>query len=327
VWTPSAGATYYRYCLQEGPILSQQLCNGLNWEAPNSKFVNTTETKIVASLKSNTLYNWQVRAYNNNGESVFADGIGNWFTFTTGSYPGAFQKSIPNGATNVATKVRLAWTASQYATYYQYCINEGVSASLDKTCQGTAPTTTSLGFDMSLKPNTEYEWQVRAYNDAGDYIPADGFRMWHSFKTGNYPGPFKKTNPVAGSTNQPLSIKLAWSSTTNAQTYAYCVDDDLSNLLCHGGTEDNFTPIKATEAWVNVLPGRTYRWQVRAYNANGEATPADGLEQWWQFTTQPTTGGFAKIEPPNGVTMYPANSILRWQESQGADSYEYCIDQ
>ncbi|MEI7468816.1 MAG: FG-GAP-like repeat-containing protein, partial [Chloroflexota bacterium] len=180
---------------------------------------------------------------------------------------------------------------------------------------------------MSLKPNTEYEWQVRAYNDAGDYIPADGFRMWHSFKTGNYPGPFKKTNPVAGSTNQPLSIKLAWSSTTNAQTYAYCVDDDLSNLLCHGGTEDNFTPIKATEAWVNVLPGRTYRWQVRAYNANGEATPADGLEQWWQFTTQPTTGGFAKIEPPNGVTMYPANSILRWQESQGADSYEYCIDE
>lgn len=51
-WSTSTGATYYRYCLQEGSIT--QLCNGLNWKAPNSKFVNTSARAIPVTLKPNT---------------------------------------------------------------------------------------------------------------------------------------------------------------------------------------------------------------------------------------------------------------------------------
>ena len=49
-WSASLGATYHRYCLQEGPIT--QLCNGLNWEAPNSKFVKVTNNvKYIITTK------------------------------------------------------------------------------------------------------------------------------------------------------------------------------------------------------------------------------------------------------------------------------------
>jgi uncharacterized repeat protein (TIGR01451 family) len=76
----------------------------------------------------------------------------------------------------------------------------------------------------------------------------------------------------------------------------------------------------------NAQPGRTYWWQVFAYN-DGNLRLADA-GAWWAFSTANDTvngpGNFGKTNPPSSATI--ANPIgLAWGVSSGAVVYRVCV--
>jgi hypothetical protein len=95
------------------------------------------------------------------------------------------------------------------------------------------------------------------------------------------PGSFSKTSPGDGATGQPTTLSLAWSSSSGATSYEYCIDSTL-NFSC----SSTWTNVgSATSVGVSGLSvGTMYEWQVRAQNPAGTSL-AGG---WFNFTTQTT---------------------------------------
>ena len=102
---------------------------------------------------------------------------------------------------------------------------------------------------------------------------------------------------------------------------------------CYDTTNDN-----ACSTWINNgtstsvgLSGlssvTTYYWHVRAVNIAG-TTYSDGLATaFWSFTTTwAVSPDFYKNTPLNSAIDQPVDLTLTWGVSQGATSYEYCID-
>ncbi|MHB1357767.1 MAG: hypothetical protein ACYCZF_17500, partial [Anaerolineae bacterium] len=109
-WESSTDATNYQYCYDTSDNSS---CD--------TGWVVTDNTSVgLNGLVYSTTYYWQVQAVNTISTTE-ADG-GTWFSFTTGTAPGAFNKSSPaNGATEQPITPTLSWESSTDATNYQYC--------------------------------------------------------------------------------------------------------------------------------------------------------------------------------------------------------------
>ena len=122
------------------------------------------------------------------------------------------------------------------------------------------------------------------------------------------PAAFVKSNPVNGSSNQPLSLNLVWVPALGADAYEYCYDTS-NNSTCDTGWISSGS---TTSAAVSALgPATTYFWQVRARNDVG-TTIADG-GAWWSFAT-------VDVPPaaPGGLTATPVSPTqinLGWTEN------------
>jgi hypothetical protein len=180
VWSPSAGAVSYEYCLITG-ALSQ--CDG------NTNWINTGANTSVAvtNLAPASQYRWHVRALNGAGATYANNnppGFGSsyWRFNTQPLPPGAFSKTTPlSGATNRPTTLTLNWTPSAGATGYEYCI--------DKTDNGacgsvwaSAGNATSVTI-KDLDPSTVHSWHVRANNVAGTTYADAGPTAFTAFTT------------------------------------------------------------------------------------------------------------------------------------------------
>jgi uncharacterized repeat protein (TIGR01451 family) len=125
-------------------------------------------------------------------------------------------------------------------------------------------------------------------------------------------------------TGVPTNTTLSWGAAANAVRYTVCVGTQpgLCDVMNH---VEVFSPtVSLTLA--NAQPGRTYWWQVFAYN-DGNLRLADG-GSWWAFSTANDTasgpGGFGKTSPVSGTTV--ANPVgLAWGASSGAVGYRVCV--
>lgn len=138
------------------------------------------------------------------------------------------------------------------------------------------------------------------------------------------PGSFSKNSPSDGATNVSNEPTLAWESSSDADTYEYCIDTTTDNNCDNwisNGTATEVTPS-------GLGSGTTYYWQVRAINTD-ETTEANG-GSWWHFTTvfpPPPSDTYSKQSPFIGAEdLVPSSITLEWGISGGAQSYEYCID-
>jgi hypothetical protein len=178
-WSEASEATSYGYCFD---TTADNACD----EGDERGFRRIAGTSVrISGLELGTTYFWQVRAYNATGH-IQADG-GQWASFTTAPVsilPEDFTKLSPaTGITNVGTTVDLTWSASPDAAGYGYCINQNPSYACEGGDQGYIATPHTTVTVSDLKPGVIYYWQVRAYNAAGDYIPADGVGQWANFTT------------------------------------------------------------------------------------------------------------------------------------------------
>lgn len=281
-WEPSAGAVQYGYCIDT--VINQACGQGVD------NFTRISGNRVSLSLQPNTTYEWQVRAYTPNGEWLPGNGSGRWWTFTTqaASAPGPFNKTYPtNNATTIPTSINLTWGASAGASYYLVCID----TTADSLCNGSGDNTNFIrvngtSYPVNLALGTTYSWQVRAVGANGNWTPGNGSGGWWTFTTGSYPGPFNKTYPINNATGVPTSINLTWNASAGASYYLLCIDTT-ADLLCNGADNHaNFTRVNGTSYYINLAPGTTYSWQVRAMGANGNWTPGNGSGQWWLFRTR-----------------------------------------
>jgi hypothetical protein len=152
-WAPSANTTTYFYCYDKsndgacGPWVN----NG------------TATSKAITGLLPNTTYYWRVKAVNSFGTTYSNGALTTFWSFKTGSKPGAFGKIAPtNGALNQLLNPTLKWGASARVVYYQYCISKTNPCS--KWIKIGNVTSKALS---GLLGKTKYYWQVRAVNTFG----------------------------------------------------------------------------------------------------------------------------------------------------------------
>jgi hypothetical protein len=309
-WGTSTNVSAYYYCYD---TTNDNACS--SWTS------NGTATSVtLPALTTGTTYYWHVRATNAIGTTYSNGSATAFWSFATGTPPGAFGKSSPpNGATNQPVSLTLSWGAATGATYYEACID----STNDHSCStwanlGNVTSVAAGGFSFG----TTYYWHVRAVNSFGvTYSNGTSADDW-ALTTGSPPGVFSKTSPANAATNQPLSLTLSWGTASGAASYEYCYDT----------TNDN-----ACSSWVNVgsatsaaigplSSGTTFYWHVRALNSFGTTYSNGSNTAFWSFTTGFPPGAFGKTSPSNGATTQPLNPTLSWGASSGVTFYEYCFD-
>jgi uncharacterized repeat protein (TIGR01451 family) len=320
-WTASAGASRYEVCAGSGPGFCEVTGGWLS--------VGNVTQWAPAGLSAATTYWWQVRARNDAGGLLQADG-GRWWAFTTAADgPAAFAKQTPvQGASGQPfSGLQLSWVTASGATGYQVCI--GTQAGL---CDVTGSwvsvgNVTNWPVGAALQPATTYWWQVRAVNSSGQMTQADGGRWWYftTAAAGSAPAAFGKLLPANNASGQPLNPTLNWDAANDATSYQVCVGLLLGDCSASGG---GWVDVGGTS---HVLSGlshaTTYWWQVRAANAGGQ-TMADG-GVWWRFTTLNAPGSpigaFGKSAPAHEAIGVATNATLSWDAAANAARYTVCV--
>jgi hypothetical protein len=319
-WGDSRWTEEYKYCIDTDLSVGHVGVCDASWISTG------LNTFVDLTLSPGITYEWQVWAHNTKGDA-YADSNA-WFTFTTAvAPPGTFSKSLPtSGATSQAiSSLTLSWAASSGATGYEYCYDSAI----DNDCTSWSSTSNTSVVIGGLSNSTQYEWQVRAVNSNPTMTYADSGTWWHFTTIVAQPGSFSKSNPTAGATGQPINLTLSWEASSNATSYEYCYDSDLTDG--HVGVCDtSWTTTDLLYANISDLAYEdVYEWQVRAVNANPTKTDANTIATplgWWTFTTKANPVGLYKITPGNATTNQPTTLTIEWSSYGGATSYEYCVD-
>ena len=280
IWGNISNVASYDYCYDTNDNNS---CD--------SSWINTgTKTSApISGLGLGTTYYWQVRANNSFGSS-YSDSAA-WWSFTTGNVPGAFNKTSPaDGAGNRLLSPTLSWGSSNNASNYQYCYDMSNNNSCDGSWINNGTSTSAHISGLSL--GTTYYWHVRANNSFGtSYSDSD---TWWSFTTGNVPGAFNKISPVNGAKNRPTTLTLHWGPSSGAASYSYCYDTN-NNNTCDGSWVNTGASTSAPISGLGL--GKTYYWQVKAFNSFGKMDADGGV--WWNFTT-PLQAIFKSVAAQDG---------------------------
>jgi thermitase len=308
-WTTSLDAASYEYCI------STSGAGCTNWVNVGN-VISTT----VPTLSQNTVYYWNVRARNGLGVTSSTGGIR---SFTTGVVPTAFNKTSPSNSTInlLPASVTLAWGSSAGVGKYEYCVD----MSNDNACQEDnwidVGTSTTANITGALTANTTYYWQVRTINTIGMRNANAG--AWWTFKTMPLPGAFGKSAPANSSTGVSLTPTLIWAASANAVNYEYCLDTSDDNQ-CDDDSWTNNNSSTSVVISTPLLEHTTYSWQVRAVNSFGITLSNNNA--WHSFTTGILPATFNKETPADENIDTSLTPTLSWINSDGAASYQYCID-
>ena len=308
-WSASSNVSAYYYCYD---TTNDNACS--SWTS------NGTSTSVtLPALTTGTTYYWHVRATNTIGTTYSNDSATAFWSFTTGVPPGAFSKSSPaNGATFVSMTPTLSWGTASGATSYEYCYD----TTNDNACSGWTSNGASTSVGLSLTYGMTYYWHVRATNGFGTTYSNGAATAFWSFTTGYSPGPFNKTSPSNGTTNQPVSLTMTWDASTYAASYEYCIDTTNDNACSSWVSTGTSTSVPIGP----LAYGTTYYWQVRAMNGFGTTYANGAPTAFWSFAIGSPPANFNKIGPSNGAVDQPLTLVLNWGSSTGASSYEYCYD-
>ena len=170
-WGSSSKTTRYEYCYDttDDNACSTWVDNG------------TSNSASLSGLATGATYYWHVRAINGFGTTYSNGSDTAYWSFTTGTQPGAFNKSSPsNNATSQPLSLNLSWESSSGATHYEYCYD----TTNDNACGSWVDNGTSTSAPLTgLAPGMTYYWHVRALNDFGSTYSNGVSTTFWSFTT------------------------------------------------------------------------------------------------------------------------------------------------
>lgn len=203
------------------------------------------------------------------------------------SVPQPFTISFPRNTFVSSTTPLLKWTYAPYATSYEINIWEnGTTLALARG--GLIDTQYQVITADGLKPNTLYQWYVRAVNGNGDQYP---LRSGSWFKTNSGPSPsvaaFSLTSPSDGATGISAGPVLTWGSAGTGKYYDVFV---YSKGLPARVFKDLTTTSVSLTGNLALKNGSTYKWAVVAKDATeyNHTDLTHNVGSWRSFTTSGT---------------------------------------
>jgi uncharacterized delta-60 repeat protein len=272
-WSNASGAASYEV----------QLDVASSFDVAPQTFTPATSGYTLTNLLPETQYFWRVRAINGN---YFGDYTQVW-SFTTISLS-SFMLSSPEDLSVNQNYVSLPldWSSQNGATNYELVIDISPDFNITPETFATANSNYTI---TDLSPETQYYWRVRASNGTiwGDYT-----EVW-SFTT-NSLNNFNLISPSNNALNQNFTgLLLNWSDNIGASEYELQMD-----TTQNFSTSPFVSVVTSSSATVNVLPMKTYYWQVRA----GTGSEWGEWSSVWSFTTS--------SDPNNIVEGLDENFIL-----------------
>jgi uncharacterized repeat protein (TIGR01451 family) len=267
--------------------------------------------KNVDGLLNNTTYHWRVRSKNLGGWSNWSE---RWSFTTIVAAPSVPVLAAPlSNSVNQPTSVSLKWNVLSTALSYdlQLATDTGFT---QKVIPDDTTLTDTFKNVAGLLNSTQYYWRVRAKNVGGW---SNWSNRWSFTTIIAVPITPVLAAPLNGSTNQPVSPRLAWNTSSTATNY------DLQVATDTGFTQrvipDDTTLTDTFKNISGLLNSTTYYWRVRAKNVGGWSNWSNR----WSFTTiiaAPTSPVLAA--PLNGSTNQPLSPVLFWNTSNTAANYD-----
>lgn len=254
------------------------------------------------NLKYSSNYNWRVRAKN-------LSGCGEWSEiniFKTLPLPNKVELSLPPDNEQLETNnTQLSWLIStpNVDKYHLEVFLAGKIFISDSSI-------TALNYILTkLKPNADYNWAIRAHNNAG-------WGEWsasRTFSTLKYPDKVILTNPLDNEHLNDISVLLKWNiSKINVTNYQLSVYID--NILYFNDT--NLVDTKLILK--NIKSNTKYFWTVRAKNESGWGEWSKG--QYFNTLGIPSIPNL--ILPNEKSEIKQDTIILVWNKSlPKADNY------
>jgi len=257
-WSSPGGAAGYR--------LDVSTNNGFSSYLPGYQDldVGSVFSRNVSGLTLGQTYYYRVRAYNVYGTSGDSQTIS---VTTTVTPPGA---PTANPATAVTTSEFYAnWGSATGATGYQLDVSTTNSFSTYVTGYQNLDVGNVLDFNVSgLTAGGTYYYRVRAYNGAG----ASG-------NSSTITVPLLPAAPVANAASSVVSSAFiaSWSGVTGSTGYELDLSTNSAFDDYVSGWQNLDVGNVLNRGVVELTPGTTYYYRVRAYNIGGESENSDTI--------------------------------------------------
>ncbi|MEW5766397.1 MAG: fibronectin type III domain-containing protein [bacterium] len=212
---------------------------------------------IDTGLSPNTIYYYQVRAYNNAGNS----GYSNTALATTNDVPPAPPGNLQAAAIS-DSRIDLFW-ADNSGNEDGFIIERGSAEGGPFSKVGEVDTGTTTYSNTGLTPRTTYYYRVKAYNGLGHSAPSNVANA-----TTNDTFPAAPSNLSLSDTGI-YSLRLNWSDNANNET-GFRIERKTA-----GGAYIPVAEIPAANTTTyldtGLNPETTYTYRVRAYNGAGNS--------------------------------------------------------
>ena len=256
-WAYIGSGNGYQIQVSKAPNFGTTLVNAIVSGLANSQYTPTKD------LPANSLLYWRVRV------RLTATKYGAWssaFTFTTGNPPSVPNLVSPaNNALVTTLTPTLDWSDSTVpagTTFDRYQVQLDDSADFSSPLLDANSNVSTL-VTGPLSMNMKYYWRVRAWNTDSNYSAWSAVRTFREA----IPAP-TLISPILGVTVPNLKPTFDWSDVVGASGYTIQVSlSNTFNSFALNVTLNAPTSVYATT--INLQPGKTYFWRVRANGANG----------------------------------------------------------
>jgi len=243
---------------------------------------NGTKTCGVDDLEFNTTYTWYVNAT----DSGSGDTTTKVYEFTTEINNPPYEPSDPdpyNGETDVSIDTDLSWTGGDPdgdTVYYNVYLEAGDPTPDILVSENQTETTYTP--EESLEYETQYFWQIIAWDEYGASTPGDVWDFTTSQFNNTPPCEPSDPDPYNGETDVSIDTDLSWTGgdpdgdTVYYNVYLEAGDPTPDILVSENQTETAYTPEESLKYETQ------YFWQIIAWDEYGASTPGDV----WDFATK-----------------------------------------
>ena len=269
------------------------------------KEIVSSKTNLDYEFNNNSTYFWRVKSVNTNDTSNFSS----LWQFTVGNeIPEKIVVTNPsNEQIDLSVKPTFQWTIPKYICDYCYTNSYEIEILENSNPAIIVANRSNLKdsifvLDSALKPNTTYNFRVRAKNKT-EYGEWSDYIMFTTMPAPPKPQLLLPNDKAVEIEDRP---KYQWEAVENAESYELqtSADPDFNEIFY---SFDNLKSTVFRNLGKRLFGGTQYFWRIRAYNLGG---PGDWSDVW-SFTTggeKPNVDDFDKIFSvsinPNPVERY-----------------------